>query len=72
MPGGLPGGMLKLRFDCFINQQSTWVFFCTHVPDCFVEHFVHALFDSLSFAALEAWLTGLTKAGSFRQFLMFF
>ena len=63
---------MKLRFDCYINQQSTWVFFRTHVPDCFVEHFAHALFDSLSFAALGAWLTVLTWAGSFRQFLMLF
>ena len=53
-----------LLYHFEINRQCIWVVFCTHVPDRFLSvQQLPILFASLSHAALETWLTVLTKAG---------
>ena len=47
-----------------IDRQSTWVVLCTHVSYCLLWNTDHALFASLSFAALETWTDVLMRVGT--------
>ena len=63
------GWLLGCAVNFETNRQSTWVVFCTHVPDLYsVDHFAHSLFASLSFAVLGTLLTVLTREGTIRKF----